>query len=74
MELIFDSICIDLPEGREQLKPVDFIKKPLHLRIQYIMEKKVSFWMAGKEVEMRNALNNYRKWSAMQGAVASTRI
>lgn len=74
MELIFDSICIDLPGGREYLKPADFIKKPLHLRIQYIMERKVSFWMADKEVEIRNALNNYRKWSAMQGAMTTTRI
>ena len=74
MDLIFDRICIELPEGRECLEPDSFIRKPLHLRIQYIMEKKVSFWMSGQPVEIKNALNNYRKWSALKGALVSTRM
>lgn len=74
MQLMFDRICIDLPQGRECYEPEQFIRQPLHLRIQYIMEKRVSFWRGEAEVDIRPALNNYRQWSALKGALASTRL
>lgn len=74
MDLIFDRVCVDMPEGKECLPPEKFIQKPLHLRVQYIMEKKISFWLSNQEVEIKSALNNYRKWSALRGAMASTRL
>lgn len=74
MELIFDRIAIDLPEGREICDPEAFIRKPLHLRIQWIMEHKISFFLRGAMVDTRSALNNYRKWSALRGATQSLRL
>lgn len=74
MELIFDQVCINEEKASECFEPDRFLQKPLHMRIQYIMEKKVSFWMGGQEVDIRSALNNYRKWSALKGATTTTRI
>lgn len=74
MELIFDRVCVEFPEGKECMDPERFIQRPLHLRVQYIMEKKISFWLSNQEVEIKSALNNYRKWSAMRGATATSRL
>jgi hypothetical protein len=74
MQLIFDSVCVEQAAGRECYPPDSFIQQPLHLRIQYILEKKISFWMQGQEVEFKEALSNYRKWSVLKGALMSTRL
>jgi hypothetical protein len=74
MQLIFDRVCIQQPAGRDCFPPDNFILQPLHLRIQYVLEKRISFWLQGQEVDLKEALSNYRKWSVLKGALLSTRI
>jgi hypothetical protein len=65
MQLIFDRICIQKPDSSQEcFDPTAFARVPLSERIKCVLEKRISFFKQGNLLDSREALRNYREWSA----------
>jgi hypothetical protein len=56
----FDRIHLDQADGPRELTLDEFLRIPLFRRVQLILQKRVSFSLAGRKVENRNALKDMR--------------
>ncbi len=65
MQLIFDSICVKkIDDSLQWFNPDAFACVPLSERIKCVLEKRISFFSKGQQLDSREALKNYREWSA----------
>jgi hypothetical protein len=56
----FDRIHLDQGDGPREVTLDEFLQIPLYRRVQLILQKQVSFSLAGQKVEIRKALKDMR--------------
>lgn len=62
--LPFDEILVAELDGRRSLTPDEFLAMPLHRRVAWLLERRLSFLSVGKPVDSREALTALRsEWS-----------
>lgn len=65
MQLIFDKIgVVKQDQSMEYFSPEAFARIPLSERIKCVLEKRINFFSKGKLLDVREAMKNYREWSA----------
>jgi hypothetical protein len=64
----FDTLSARKPGGRLELSLDEFLALPLPERIRLILESDTTFLKHGKAVERKQALAQFRTWTASQAA------
>jgi hypothetical protein len=60
--LPFDRVAIAEDEGRREYTAADFLALPIHRRITWLLESRISFFLRSRPVDKRDALLALRRY------------
>jgi hypothetical protein len=59
--LPFDKAIVSVDGARRELAPAELLALPLHLRVRWLLDDSLEFFLAGRPVDRRHALAALRQ-------------